>query len=595
MLFNRKCLFNIVLVATFPLLVDGKSCPLLASDPDAEPTVQKPNVLLVITDDQGWGDVHIHNNPAIDTPNLDALATSGARFDRFYVSPVCAPTRAALLTGRWHPRTGVSGVTRTAETMRQDETTIAEVFRQAGYRTGAFGKWHNGAHWPHDPNGQGFDEFLGFCAGHWDLYFDSPLTHNQQPTRGEGFIIDHLTNKAIEFITASGDQPWFCYVPYNTPHTPWQVPDRYWNKYSARNLPETSACAYAMVENIDDNLGRLLSLIEQRDETNETIVLFMTDNGANTDRWDGNMRGQKGSLHEGGSRVPLFVRYPGQIPENTLVTTLAAHIDLLPTLMEFAGIQSSGGKPLDGKSLVNALSKGNDPKLEQRILFNHWADRGAVRTKRWRLVKDRARQTDWQLFDMQADPNETTDVASEFPEVVADLASQYENWWKMVSRNGFDPIPTEVGHSEAPVVRLLGHEAFLSGEGISYNGKNGWANDWIDNWTSREATARWPLKIVEAGRYRVGLQVACSPKAQGTTIQLQFGKNNLPFTLDQIHIPEKIPTQDRIARKETTPQTWLEVSAGEIQLSAGQLDLVLQRNDSGPAVQVKSVTLERID
>lgn len=559
------------------------------------PSNQKPNVLLVMTDDQGWGDIHSHQNPDIDTPNLDALAQSGARFDRFYVSPVCAPTRAALLTGRWHPRTGVSGVTRTAETMRSDEATMAEIFRDAGYRTGAFGKWHNGAHWPHDPNGQGFDEFLGFSAGHWDLYFDSPLTHNQEPTQGDGFIIDHLTDKAIEFIEADSAQPWLCYVPYNTPHTPWQVPDRYWEKYSAKDLPATTACAYAMVENIDDNVGRLLAAIEAANQTENTIVLFLTDNGANTDRWNGNMRGRKGSLHEGGSRVPLFIRFPHKIPAGTTVETLAAHIDLLPTLIDLAGIKNVTHKPLDGKSLVTALRTGSDASLAGRTLFNHWAERGSVRTSRWRLVKDRARQQDWQLFDMQADPGETMDVAKQYPSVVADLESQYGAWWADVSAAGFAPIATEVGHEEAPTVRLFGHEAFLSGNGISYNGPNGWANDWIDNWTSPAAVARWPLKVINQGRYRISLQLACPSEAKGTGIAIKVGDTELEYELDVAHTPVKIPTRDRVGRKETTPQTWLTQPIGQFTLSSGTIDLILRRLEEGPSIQIKSVILERVD
>lgn len=571
--------------------------PLAAAD-SSTTGAEKPNVLLVMTDDQGWGDIHSHQNPDIDTPNLDSLANSGARFNHFYVSPVCAPTRAALLTGRWHPRTGVSGVTRTAETMRSDELTMAEIFRRSGYRTGAFGKWHNGAHWPHDPNGQGFDEFLGFCAGHWDLYFDSPLTHNQQPTHGDGFLIDHLTDKAIAFIQADSEQPWLCYVPYNTPHTPWQVPDRYWEKYSARDMSPTTACAYAMVENIDDNLGRLLAAIETAGQTDNTIVLFLTDNGANTDRWDGNMRGQKGSLHEGGSRVPLFIRFPGQIKPSTTIKTLAAHIDLLPTLMEFAGITLSGSdgvpqKPLDGKSLATILRTGHDDQLANRTLFNHWAGRGSVRTPHWRLVKDRARQTSWQLFDMLTDPSETTNVSAQFPEIASSLEKQYMAWWADVSAAGFEPIPTEVGHPEAPMVRLLGHEALLDGDGISYNGPNGWANDWIDNWTSPDAIARWPLKVVEGGQYRVSLQLACDESAKGTEIILTAGDAELRYIIDVAHQTKKIPTRDLIERKETTPQTWLIQPVGQLTLSPGILDLKLRRSTAGPTIQIKSVILQQ--
>ena len=203
-----------------------------------------PNIVLVLTDDQGFGDIRSHGNDLINTPVHDRLALEGAQFDRFYVSPVCAPTRASLLTGRYHLRTGVHGVTRGHEIMRDEEVTIAELLKQNGYATGAFGKWHNGSQYPHHPNGQGFDEFLGFCAGHWNNYFDTTLDHNGQMVPSKGFMIDVVTDAAIEFIEKNKTKPFFCYLPYNTPHTPWQVPDKYFQKYMAMGIEDPKvACA----------------------------------------------------------------------------------------------------------------------------------------------------------------------------------------------------------------------------------------------------------------------------------------------------------------------------------------------------------------
>ena len=234
-----------------------------------------PNVVLVLTDDQGFGDVRSHGNKLIDTPVHDRIAAEGVRFDRFFVSPVCAPTRASLLTGRYHIRTGVHGVTRGHEIMRADEVTIAELLKGAGYATGAFGKWHNGSQYPHHPNGQGFDEFLGFCAGHWNNYFDTSLDHNGTMVKSDGFIIDTLTDAAIEFIEVNHKRPFFCYIPYNTPHTPWQVPERYWRKYQAKGIDDPAiACAYAMCENIDDNMGRILARLEELEIADDTLFIF---------------------------------------------------------------------------------------------------------------------------------------------------------------------------------------------------------------------------------------------------------------------------------------------------------------------------------
>ena len=221
-----------------------------------------PNIVLIMTDDQGWGDIHSHGNPKLDTPVMDRLAQEGVRFERFFVSPVCAPTRASLLTGRYFLRTGTHGVTRAFETMRSEEITLAEAFKQAGYATGHFGKWHNGAHYPHDPNGQGFDEYLGFSAGHWNNYFDTHLIHNGRRVETEGYINDVLTDAAMAFIDQHKDDPFFVYLPYNTPHSPFQVPDQYFNKYKERGFDDKNATVYGMVENLDDNLGRLFDRLD---------------------------------------------------------------------------------------------------------------------------------------------------------------------------------------------------------------------------------------------------------------------------------------------------------------------------------------------
>ncbi|MCH2583644.1 MAG: sulfatase-like hydrolase/transferase, partial [Planctomycetes bacterium] len=227
---------------------------------------RKPNVIVILTDDQGWGDLSLNGNTNLETPEIDALARAGARFDRFYVCPVCSPTRAEFLTGRYHLRSGVFSTSAGGERIDLDEMTIAQTFKAAGYATGAFGKWHNGMQHPYHPNARGFDEYYGFCSGHWGNYYDPMLEHNGRIVRGKGFIIDDLTNKAIEFIERNREKPFFAYIPYNTPHSPMQVPDRWWKKFKDRelamrpsskkreNLGHTRA-ALAMCENIDWNVG----------------------------------------------------------------------------------------------------------------------------------------------------------------------------------------------------------------------------------------------------------------------------------------------------------------------------------------------------
>ena len=306
----------------------------------------KPNVLVFLTDDQGWGDLSMNGNANLFTPNLDSLAKDGASFERFYVCPVCSPTRAEFLTGRHHVRSGVYSTSAGGERMDLDETTVADLFKEAGYSTGAFGKWHNGMQFPYHPLGRGFDYFYGFCSGHWGHYFDPLLERNGKPVRGQGFCVDDFTTEAMSFIERSADKgkPFFAYVPYNTPHSPMQVPDRWWNKFKDRKLedmmrnrkPEKEnrlhlLAALAMCENIDWNVGRLLRKLEELKLAEDTIVLFFHDNGPNGTRWNGDMEGRKGSTEEGGTRSPLLVRWPKGIKAGTKVMEIASARDLLPT------------------------------------------------------------------------------------------------------------------------------------------------------------------------------------------------------------------------------------------------------------------------
>ncbi len=261
------------------------------------PAGARPNVVVILADDQGWGDLSIHGNTNLSTPHIDSLAHDGELFERFYVCAVCAPTRAEYLTGRYHSRGGVRGVSTGAERLNLDEMTIAQTFKAAGYATGAFGKWHNGTQFPYHPNARGFDEYYGFTSGHWGQYFDPELDHNGKLVRGKGYISDDLTNHAMEFITQHKDHPFFCYLPFNTPHSPMQVPDRFFEKFShmdpkmrnrdpeLESVPMTRA-ALAMCENIDWSVGRVLAKLDELKLAGATIVIYFSDNGPNSWRWN---------------------------------------------------------------------------------------------------------------------------------------------------------------------------------------------------------------------------------------------------------------------------------------------------------------------
>lgn len=566
---------------------------------------QTPNIVLIVSDDQGWGDVHTHGNSDIDTPTLDRLARDGARFERFFVSPVCAPTRASLLTGRHHLRTGVHGVTRGYETMRAEEVTIGEIFRDAGYATGLFGKWHNGRHYPQDPVGQGFDTFFGFSAGHWNNYFDTDLVYSvrgggSRTVETDGYITDVLTDSALAFIERHRAVPFLAYVPYNAPHGPFQVPDHYFDKYKRRGFDERTAAIYGMVENVDDNIDRILTKLDDLGIARETIVVFLTDNGPNGERYNGKMRGTKGSVHEGGVRVPLFVRYPGVIEPNQVIREPAAHIDLLPTLVEMAGLTVPEALHVDGLSLAPMLRAEAD-RLADRFLFTFWnremkPHRGAVRTRRWRAVVERG---PWQLYDMMNDPGEQVDVAANYPAVLDSLAETFDQWFDEVTAAGFEPIPTEIGHAERPTVELPGHEAFLrpnAGNGISYVGERGWANDWITNWTSDTAFPEWPVHVVRPGRYSVALRYNAPPEAVGTRLRVEVGDAEVEGTVHEAFVGERLPSPDRVPRGEVYERTWGLLNLGELTLDDGsmQLRVHLARRAAERGMDMKSVVLEYI-
>jgi arylsulfatase A len=563
-----------------------------------------PNVLLIMTDDQGWGDIRSHGNDKIDTPVMDRIAADGARFDRFYVSPVCSPTRAALLTGRYPLRTGTHGVTRAWETMRDSETTLAEVMKNAGYATGAFGKWHNGAHYPQHPNGQGFDEFFGFCGGHWNTYFDADLEHNGRPVQTKGYISDVLTDAATQFIKTHRGRPWFCYVPYNAPHSPWRVPDVYFDKYKTRGLDDQTACAYAMVENLDDNIGRLLKTLDAESLAKDTLILFLTDNGPNSDRFNGDMKGRKGSVHEGGVRVPLFIRWPDHITPGILIRPIAAHIDLLPTIVDLCGIPLLDALNLDGVSLAPLLN-GKTDDWPERTLFTHRFNGGdvaefpgAVRTQRWRAVRERKQ---WNLYDMLADPAQKKDVAAQHPDILEKLTAAYTDWYRDVTRADFDPIPVQVGHADWPVVELPAHESHLhpaAGQGIAYVSRPGFANSWITRWTSTDAYPAWPLNVVRPGRHTVSLLYTCAKESVGAKLRVGVANRSVQGIVQRPHDPQPRPSPDRIPREiHYETKDWAMLDLGIIDLPQGATTLAVNADAiPGPqAIDLKAVRLQRID
>ncbi|RNC84590.1 MAG: hypothetical protein ED557_06325 [Balneola sp.] len=558
----------------------------------------RPNVIIILTDDQGWGDIASHGNPTIDTPNLDALAMAGARFDRFFVSPVCAPTRASLLTGRDHLRTGTQWVTYGLENMRPEEVTFGEVFKEAGYQTGLFGKWHNGSHYPMDPNGQGFDTFFGFKMGHWNNYFDTELEYNGEWVQTDGFITDVLTDSALSFIEKNQDEPFLAFIPYNAPHSPFQVPDQYYDKYKAKGLDDKNASVYGMVENIDDNIGRITDKLEELKLTENTIVIFMTDNGPNGgDRFNGEMKGWKAKVDEGGVRVPLFIKWPDKIPAGKIVEELTAHIDFLPSIAELTGIEFEEQNEIDGRSFAPLIFDEN-PVWEDRYLFTHqsrWDSLeqfpASVRNNRYRAVRY---GDSWELYDMLQDPSQREDIAGEEQELVEQFSKVYESWFTEVTRELPSSRSIPVGYNESPTVVLPAVESTFSG-GIEFEGSSGWSNDWLVNWNNPRDKVWWDIEVVQSSVFELSIAYTIPEGSEGLELKASTNTEEVSVIISQAYDPELIPSPDRVSRGEVYEKEWTTISLGTLTLEEGtqKINLSAIPVSGKPGIELKSLMLTK--
>ncbi len=549
----------------------------LASPASAAP----PNIVVVLADDQGWGDLSVNGNTSLRTPHMDSIARDGARFERFFVQPVCAPTRAEFLTGRWHPRGGVRGVSTGAERLDLDERTIAEAFKKAGYATACFGKWHNGSQYPYHPNGRGFDEYYGFTSGHWGEYFDPPLDHNGKAVRGKGYLVNDLTDRSIAFMeqSAAAAKPFFCYLALNTPHSPMQVPDQYWQRFKDAKLQFTgdkkedadhSRAALAMCENIDDNLGRLLEALRKAKLDENTIVLYFSDNGPNGARWNGGMKGRKGSTDEGGVRSPLHVRWPTKIKPGTVITPIAAAIDLYPTLIDLAGIARVGDKPFDGISMAPwLLGKGGD--APDRVLFNYWAGKPSARDQRYRL------DPSGQLFDLTQDSGQKRNIAAEQPAVVKRLTEATERWKEDVlgELSKTDARPYPVGYAEAPRTFLPARD------GVPHVGVKRSAPapncSFFTNWTKPDDRMTWDIAVNAKGRYEAVVHYTCPEGSTGSAVELELGNAKWTGTINDAHDPPlRGKEHDRVSRgAESFVKDFRPLSLGIVELPEGRGTLTL--------------------
>ena len=449
----RLAIVALVLAAVFPVVAP----PLRADEP-----ARRPNIILLLTDDQGYGDLSCHGNPVLKTPNLDRLHGEGVRFTEFHVSPTCSPTRSALLTGRHEFKNGVTHTILERERLTPEAVTLAQVLKSAGYATGIFGKWHLGDEPAYWPSRRGFDEifihgaggigqtFPGSCGdAPGNTYFNPAILHNGTFEKTEGYCTDVFFGQAMKWLEGvKGRGRFFCMITPNAPHAPLQVRPEDEARYTGKVKDANEAKFFGMVANIDDNVGRLLDRLAAWGLERDTLIIFMNDNGGTggVRVFNAGMRGAKVTPWRGGTRAASLWRWPGTLRPAD-VDRLAGHIDVFPTLAELAGAKADEKvrKQVEGRSLAPLL---RDPKADwpERTLVTHvgrWP-RGAdvaqykyahcsIRSPRWHLVSDaRDNRKAWQLFDMAADPGQKTDVAAAHPGVVRELEAAYDRWWESV-------------------------------------------------------------------------------------------------------------------------------------------------------------------
>lgn len=543
----------------------------LASSGSAQ--VERPNVILVITDDQGYGDLGAHGNTLIQTPHMDRLHATSVRLTDFHVDPTCSPTRAALMSGRYSTRTGVWHTIQGRSLMRSEELTIAEILRDAGYRTGLFGKWHLGDNAPLRPQDQGFDEAFYHKGGGvgqgpdgWgNDYFDDTYFRSGVPEKVEGYCTDVWFDEALDFIERSKDAPFFAYISTNAPHGPYLVEDAEVQPYLDAGVAPTMAKFYGMITRIDRNLGRMRERLDELGLAENTILVFMTDNGSAAGwrvperekakgTWPGfnsSMRAGKGSEYEGGHHVPFFLHWPaGGLGQGRSVPGLTAHIDVLPTLIDLCGVEKKAGPPLDGRSLSDVL-RGKERVPVDRTLFVHsqrietpepWRKTAVLRGTQ-RLVGES------EFYDLALDPGQASNLLTQEAGAAAELVGAYQRWWESLADALERPVRISLGNPAEPRACLHSHDWHVATQGQS---------PWHQNHIKRglKSSGYWEVEVERAGRY---------------SIELRRWPDHLDESLDAVHarlrIGEIEAAQD-VAEGATHATFELDLPAGPARLQS---------------------------
>ncbi|QXP63052.1 arylsulfatase [Polaribacter sp. HaHaR_3_91] len=480
---NKKLVLLITLVGI------AFSCTSQSKKITDSKVTQKPNVIIVITDDQGYGDIGAHGNTLVKTPALNKFHDESVRLTDFHVGPTCAPSRSGLMTGRYADRVGVWHTIGGVSILRKDEVTMADVFNENGYETAMFGKWHLGDTYPSRPQDKGFKYTISHGGGgvgqtpdYWDNdYFDDTYFKNGVPTKYEGYCTDVWFDEAIKYIEEKKDQPFFAYISTNAPHLPYNVPEEYYNKYKDLDIPEFQKVFYGMITNVDDNFAKLQKKLEDLNIADNTIVIFMTDNGTASGYktvggklygFNGGMKGTKNSEYEGGHRVPFFISYPGKnINGGKDVTDLTAHLDILPTLATLCDLDfPERQKKIDGSD-ISSLLLGTEKTIGREYLIT---DSQRVQSPiKWRksaVMSDKMRLVNGtELYDIAKDPGQENDIAKLFPEKVEKMRGFYNEWWSSVSTE-FNQFPEIIlGSDNQNPIELTCHDTHIHESHLPWN------------------------------------------------------------------------------------------------------------------------------
>jgi len=450
---------------------------------ETKSTNSKPNIILVLTDDQGYEDVGFNGSTILKTPHLDKMAKEGVAMNRFYVAPVCSPTRAGLLTGRYHYRTGVTNVGSCGDRIKGREQTIADVLSSEGYATAIYGKWHIGDNYPMRPMDKGFQEAIVHrgCCLYRDGYFDPILSHNGKDTQYYGYCMDVYTDLTLDFAkkNSEANKPFFIYLSTNTPHNPLVVGEEYSKRFENIGVDRNVALYLGMIENIDYNIGRLFKGLNDLGIDDNTLVIFLSDNGRQNsdvmkyDTRDQFLKGKKADVYEGGIKSPCVFRWPDEILPNKRVDALASYVDIMPTILAVSGVTKPIELKLDGIDIM-PMVKGEVGERDENIIIQ-WhqglvpqLNRSfTVMGQKYKLAQAKggfhksgkflAAQFNYELFDIENDPYEQYNIASKHPDIVKEMKNEYENWfWEVIKERGPDPELSTVGTQYENPVRIGG-------------------------------------------------------------------------------------------------------------------------------------------